>query len=386
MNILRTAIFIVIALCLVGGLHYFVWARLVRDAQLPAPWSAAITYTIVGSVVLTPVLMIAGRLLPPSIGRYFAWPFFVWMGAMFWLFFFSLAGWAGAWAVRGVAGQSLDADRRLFLSRALSGATFGLVSAMTVLAIRRARSPLFVRRVEFTLSRLPKALSGMTIAQLTDIHVGPTIGREFIEEMVEKTNALKPDLICITGDLVDGSVALLRDGVAPLANLRATYGVFFVTGNHEYYSGADEWCAEVERLGIRVLRNEHVSVGPDGASIDLAGIFDWSGGQFSPEHAPSIAKALAGRDVSREVILLAHQPRAVLEAAEHGVGLQLSGHTHGGQIWPWNYFVALQQRWVEGIYREKETQLYVSPGTGYWGPPMRLGTRAEITQLVLKSA
>ena len=380
MSIGRMMVALGVVTMVVGGGHYFIWARLVRDAALPQPWARVATALLIALAVMVPVGMILTRFVP-SIGHIIAYPLFIWMGAFFWFF---LAAIALQVTKVGLHLGAVDPVRRLFLSRVLAGGTVAVVAGMTALAVRRGLAALQVKNVDIALRRLPAALNGLTIAQLSDIHVGPTIGREFIADMVAKTNELTPDIIVITGDLVDGSVDDLREGVAPLADLRARYGVFFVTGNHEYYSGADAWCAEVTRLGIRVLRNERVEVGPPGATIDLAGLPDWSGGQFSPDHKPDLPRTLAGRDVERELILLAHQPRSVLEAAEHGVGLQLSGHTHGGQIWPWNFFVALQQKWVEGLFREKDTQLYVSPGTGYWGPPMRLGTRAEITRLTLR--
>jgi len=218
------------------------------------------------------------------------------------------------------------------------------------------------------------------------VHVGPTIGRTFIEQIVAQANAANPDVIAITGDLVDGSVEELREHVAPLAQLKARYGVYFVTGNHEYYSGAQAWCEELERLGIRVLRNERVSIGGADASFDLAGIDDAHAHQFGNGHGADLARAVLGRDPSRELVLLAHQPRAVFEAVEHGVGLQLSGHTHGGQIWPWTYLVRLQQPVVAGLARFSDTQVYVSRGTGYWGPPMRLAAPAEITRVTLRTA
>jgi predicted MPP superfamily phosphohydrolase len=180
-------------------------------------------------------------------------------------------------------------------------------------------------------------------------------------------------------------VAELRDAIAPIAGLRARHGVYFVTGNHEYYSGVDAWLAELTRLGVRVLRNERVEIGGGDASFDLAGIDDWSSRGMAPGHGPDLPRALDGRDPARELVLLAHQPRAVHEAAARGVGLQLSGHTHGGQIWPWGFAVRLQQPYVLGLSREGRTHIYVSPGTGYWGPPMRLGTRGEITRVILRA-
>lgn len=199
---------------------------------------------------------------------------------------------------------------------------------------------------------------------------------------MRRTNALEPDVIAITGDLVDGTVEDLREHVAPLAGLRAKHGVYFVTGNHEYYSGVDAWIAELSRIGVRVLRNERVEIRVGDDAIDLAGVDDFSARRV-PGHGPDLKRALEGRDPARELILLAHQPRAIEEASRLGVGLQLSGHTHGGQIWPWTYLVYLQQPYVSGLHRHGDAQVYVSRGTGYWGPPMRLGADAEITKLTL---
>jgi predicted MPP superfamily phosphohydrolase len=227
-------------------------------------------------------------------------------------------------------------------------------------------------------------MDGFKIVQLTDIHVGPTIGRGFVEELVSKVAALAPDVIAITGDLVDGSVEALREHVAPLADLRAKQGVFFVTGNHEYYSGVDAWIAELRRIGVRVLRNERVELrGKDGAdAIDLAGIDDASA--HGNGHGPDLEKAVRGRDPNRPLVLLAHQPKQIADAERHGVALQLSGHTHGGQIWPFSLAVLLQQPFVQGLHRRGDVQIYVSPGTGYWGPPMRVGTQCEITEITLR--
>src|SRR5262249_15144534 len=175
----------------------------------------------------------------------------------------------------------------------------------------------------------------------------------------DRVNSLDPDVVVITGDLVDGSVAALRDEVAPLAELRAKHGIFFVTGNHEYYSGVDEWIAELDRLGIRVLRNEHVRVGDGDNSFDLAGVDDWSASRFGGGHGPDLERALKGRDPGRELVLLAHQPKQIVEAAAKGVGLQLSGHTHGGQIFPWNFLVGIDQPYVAGLAVHGDTHIYV---------------------------
>jgi predicted MPP superfamily phosphohydrolase len=284
-------------------------------------------------------------------------------------------------ATRVAGAGPIDPGRRLLLARLIGGGAALGASAVGAAAVRRALRRVEVTEVPVALTRLP-AGAGLTIVQLTDLHVGPTIGRAFIEDIVRRTNALRPDVVAITGDLVDGTVERLRDAVEPLRDLQATHGTFFVTGNHEYFSGAGPWVAELRRLGIRVLRNERVSVGP----VDLAGIDDHSAVRLGEGDRPDVGRALAGRDPSRPVVLLAHQPRAIFEAAQHGVDLQLSGHIHGGQIWPFSYLVKLQQPYVVGLHRHRESQIYVSPGTGYFGPPMRLGTRAEITRLTLTAA
>jgi hypothetical protein len=257
-----------------------------------------------------------------------------------------------------------------------AGAGAGLLSAW---GIRQALASLHVKDVEVRLPRLAAGSDGTTIVQLTDVHFGPTIGRAYAEDIVRRVNALEPDVVAITGDMVDGSVEDLRDAVAPLAQLRARHGVFFVTGNHEYYSGVEPWLDELRRLGVRVLRNERVAI--DG--YDLVGVDDYKA--RGNGHGPDLKKALAGRDQGRAAVLLAHQPKAIDEAAEMGVDLQISGHTHGGQIWPFNYLVRLQQPFVLGLGRRGDTQIYVSPGTGFWGPPLRIGTQAEITRITLRA-
>ena len=237
-----------------------------------------------------------------------------------------------------------------------------------------------MRRVRIPLAKLPKSASGYVIVQLSDVHVGPTLGREFVESIVRETNALAPDLIVITGDLVDGSVDQLREHVAALRDLKARDGVFFVTGNHEYYSGADAWIAHLGTLGVRVLRNERVDVR---GLFDLAGVDDASSAGALPHHGQDVAKAAQGRDPSRALVLLAHQPKALKDALAAQVDLQLSGHVHGGQLVPFNWLVRLQQPLVAGLYLVEKTYVYVSTGTGYWGPPMRVGSGSELTRIEL---
>jgi uncharacterized protein len=383
------ALFFTIMLTLVGAVHYYIWARLVRDLALPVPWHRTLTAVLVTLFLLIPTSFFVRRTGAPWTVPV-VWVSSVWLGLMLLFLVVLTAGeltrgfLALAERLREV--PPADPERRLWLSRAFGLVAVLVTGGLTAAAVRSGLAQVAVREVSVRLRRLPQKLDGLTIVQLTDVHVGPTIGRPFIEEIVARTNATNPDVIAITGDLVDGSVEELREHVAPLAKLKARYGVYFVTGNHEYYSGAPAWCEELTRLGIRVLRNERVSIGDDEASFDLAGIDDATSAQFGGGHGPDLARAVSGRDVTRELVLLAHQPRAVFEAVTHGVGLQLSGHTHGGQIWPWNFMVRLQQPVVAGLARFSDTQVYVSSGTGYWGPPMRLAAPSEITRVTLRTA
>jgi predicted MPP superfamily phosphohydrolase len=369
-RLLSFALFFVLLLSVLGGAHYYAWTRLVRDLALPPNQQRLLTLVFVLLFALVPLSFFvrrAGSLLAAPV----VWVSSIWIGVLLLLLVTLLAGdflrGLTALGMRLTDAPPADPERRVALARLFALVVVGLTGGLTAWAVK-------------------SGLAGTTIVQLTDVHVGHTIRRDFIEEIVAQTNALKPDVIAITGDLVDGSVAELRDHVAPLGKLEARWGVYFVTGNHEYYSGADEWIAELGRLGIRVLRNERVVVGNGEASYDLCGIDDHQAAQFGGDHGPDLARACAGRDPERELVLLAHQPRAVFEAEKHGVGLQLSGHTHGGQIWPWRYMVRLQQPIVSGLAAFGQTQVYVSNGTGYWGPPMRLAAPAEITRIRLSPA
>ncbi len=258
---------------------------------------------------------------------------------------------------------------------------------VTALGFVNARRLARVVKVDVPIAGLPPALQGYAIAQVSDIHVGPTIRRPYLEAIVERVNRLGADAIAITGDLVDGSVHRLATHTQPLARLSAPDGVFFVTGNHEYYSGAEEWIAEVRRLGITVLMNQHVIRRRQDACLMIAGVADYGAHHFHPAHKSDARAAAAGAPPRVDVrVLLAHQPRSAPEAEKAGFHLQLSGHTHGGQFFPWNLFVPLQQPFVAGLHRVRDMWVYISRGTGYWGPPKRFGAPSEITLLRLVAA
>ena len=260
-------------------------------------------------------------------------------------------------------------------------------AAITLWGLANARRTARIARVDVPIADLPAALEGFSIAQVSDVHVGPTIRRPFVAAIVDAVNDLHADMVAITGDLVDGSVRELAPHVAPLAQLRSREGTFFVTGNHEYYSGADAWVRELRRIGIRVLLNEHVVLQRGDATIVLGGVTDFSAVHFDPSQASDARAAIAGSPPDAALrILLAHQPRSAAAAEAAGFDLQLSGHTHGGQFFPWNFFVRLQQPFTAGLHRWRRMWVYTSRGTGYWGPPKRFGAPSEITLIRLVRA
>jgi len=261
-----------------------------------------------------------------------------------------------------------------------------LAVASTLVGLFNARRLAKVVYVDVPIRQLPAGLHGFTIAQISDIHVGPTIKHGYLNAIVARVNTLRADVVAVTGDLVDGSVSRLAAHTAPLAKLEARHGAYFVTGNHEYYSNADAWIAEVRRLGLTVLMNEHVVLRHDGASMLLAGVTDYGAHHFDETHRSDPHLALAGAPEVGVKLLLAHQPRSAEAAADAGFDLQLSGHTHGGQFFPWNLFVPLQQPYTSGLNKLRNLWVYTSRGTGYWGPPKRLWAPSEITLLRLVQA
>ena len=387
-SLLAYLLFVAVFGTVVGLVHLYLWSRLVRAPELGPAFSRWGGRLAIALALAVPLGLVATAVLPRRFAAVVAYAVYTWVGLAILLFFLLLSGEVVRLVARAVEALSTDpADpmRRTLLARFLAGGSGALAVAFGGWGLASVLGPIAVERVPVALRRFPKALSGFRLVQLTDLHIGPTLGKAWLEDVVARTNALEPDAIVITGDLVDGSVVDLAEHVAPLAALRARHGIFFVTGNHEYYSGVDEWLAELGRLGVRVLRNERVSIGDGADSFDLAGIDDWSAKRFGRGHGADLDRALADRDTARELVLLAHQPKHIVEASARDVGLMLSGHTHGGQIFPWGLFVRLDQPFVAGLDRVRDTQIYVSRGTGYWGPPMRVAAPPEITLLELSS-
>ena len=322
-----------------AAVHFFVWRTLVKPAHLAPKLARAIAIAMVVLWLSIPITTTA-RLWAPGLASTLGWITMPWLALCGLCFIVSLAI-AIPRGVTRVVRRRPPVDlmsRRKFLARVTSGAAVAVAGGSVVRGLVEARGAHEIVDVEVALAKLPRAMDGFTIVQLSDLHVGLTIDRAFVQRVVEQANRLSPDLVALTGDLVDGPVAELRDEIAPLAQLRARHGVFAVTGNHEYYAGADAWIEAITRLDVRYLRNERVAI----EGFDLAGVDDQSARRYDG-HGEDLPRALAGRDTARALVLLAHQPRQVKRAAQHGVDLQLSGHTHGGQIWPWHYLVRIQQ-------------------------------------------
>jgi uncharacterized protein len=420
-------------------LHGYLWWRLVRGTTDPGRARRRLTLLAVVLGMLPVLAVLLRRTLPLDTAAPLDWIAYTWLGLAFYAFLALLVlepvRWvAGLWlgkdrgdrtevanrtevivpsgarraprrhdeaapldggtapgrgAVRqdgNVIAGPTPASRRVFLARSLA-ATAGVVALGAAgPGAYLANSAPVVRRVPVTLRGLDPALDGLRIVTFSDAHLSSTYrGRRF-ERVVELVNEQRPDVVAVVGDLVDGGVSELREEVAPLADLVSTQGVFFVTGNHEYFVDTHEWMRHLPTLGVEVLRNERVPIRRGTATFDLAGIDDRTAARSGvPGHGADLAAALDGRDDSTPVVLLAHQPFMVDQARAAGVDLQLSGHTHGGQLWPFDYAIRLDQPAVEGLSRYGDTQLYVTAGAGYWGPPMRVGARPEVTVIELRS-
>lgn len=370
---------VLIALSL--ALHALIGVRLGPALDAPAA-AAALALLLAASAVLTPAGLLARRWLRPPAADRLTWAGMLCMGLFSSLLVLALARelvLLAAWIAGRVGSTWSPAAVSTWSARAV----VVLALLATLLGLVNARRTASVVRRRVRIARLPAALEGFRIVQISDIHVGPTIKKAYLQAIVDRVNALQADVVAVTGDLVDGPVAELAQHVAPLAQLRARHGSYFVTGNHEYYSGVYGWTRELERLGLRVLHNEHVVLQHDGAPLVLAGVPDFSGHHFDRAHRSDPAGALAGAPPDAPRVLLAHQPRTAPAAAQAGFDLQLSGHTHGGQFFPWSLFVPLQQPYTAGLHQLGRLQVYVSRGTGYWGPPKRLFAPSEITELTL---
>ncbi|WP_274561513.1 metallophosphoesterase [Streptomyces spiramyceticus] len=428
----------VVVVAVLGGAHWYVWRRLVRDTTARGGLARrAGTVAVVVLPLLTVGALVSGRAHAPFwVQQVVAWPGYLWLAVLMYLVMALVVGEAVRPLLRrglerrsapapaalpealgeaapsgsgrassggsgGGSGGGTDTvtmppaattpaaptaptapagvSRRLFVSRVVGGgaaaAALGTVGYGTYGVLRGPR----VKRVVVPLAKLPRGAHGFRIAVVSDVHLGPILGRAHTQRIVDTINATQPDLVAVVGDLVDGSVADLGYAAEPLAQLEARHGSYFVTGNHEYFSGAEQWVEHVRELGLRPLENDRVEI----AGFDLAGVNDVAG--ESEGQGPDFVRALGDRDRTRASVLLAHQPVVIHDAVKHGVDLQLSGHTHGGQLWPGNFIAARANPTLAGLERYGDTQLYVSRGAGAWGPPVRVGAESDITVVELAS-
>ncbi|MFJ3515292.1 MULTISPECIES: metallophosphoesterase [unclassified Streptomyces] len=415
---MRILIFALVALAVCALLvvvHRWLWVRLVRDTTTPGGLPRRIgTASAIALPLLSVAALTAGRAGAPFwLEQTVAWPGYLWLAVLLYLTLTMLVAEpvralllrrlahrdsSGAVAGRpepvevpaaaAPAAATVTAERpatgdglsrRRFVSRTVGGTAaavaLGTVGAGTYGVMRGPR----VKRVQVPLAKLPRAAHGFRIAVVSDVHLGPVLGRAHAQRIVDTVNRTQPDLIAIVGDLVDGSVPDLGPSAEPLRRLTARHGSFFVTGNHEYFSGAEQWIEHVRELGLTPLENARQEM----PHFDLAGVNDIQGELEGS--GPDFQAALGDRDRSRAAVLLAHQPVVIHDAVRHGVDLQLSGHTHGGQLWPGNYLAELANPTVAGLERYGDTQLYVSRGAGAWGPPVRVGAPSDITVVELAS-
>jgi predicted MPP superfamily phosphohydrolase len=371
--------------------HAYVAMRLLpgvmASAGAPSAWLLAGLLAVSAALVPLALRRRRGKRTPAQVrlSDAIAWVSLTLMGLFSSLFVLTLVrdGVELVLLLAGLVGLPRMPSRWLDLSAA---GVVVLALLVTLIGLFNARRRPRVKIVDVPMKDLPAALNGFKIAQISDMHIGPTIKRPMMKYVVATINRLDVDVVAITGDLVDGNVYELSRHVAPLAGLRSRHGTFFVTGNHEYYSGVMPWIKYLPTLGVRVLLNEHVILLHHHAPIVLAGVTDFSAASYDTSHRTDVALAITGAPRAAIKVLLAHQPRSATEAEAAGFDLQISGHTHGGQFLPWNFFVRFQQPFTAGLHRVKDMLIYISRGTGYWGPPKRFGAPSEITLLRLVPA
>ncbi|MGK2865883.1 MAG: metallophosphoesterase [Mycobacterium sp.] len=387
--------FIVVLGVVLVLMHLYVWKRLIKDTAAPGFRRRVATTVLVGLGVLLVATLILPRLTGKPEAAWLAWPGYLWFGLVAYLFLtllvtelFRLALWR--WSRKTppevpdepAEPAASGVNRRVFIARtaavAAGAASVGLVGVGAATAI----GPPQILHIPVRLRRLDPAFDGFRIAVVSDVHLGPLAGRAHTERIVRMINEQEPDLVAIVGDLVDGTVEELGYAAEPLRDLHSREGSFFVTGNHEYFvDDTASWLRELDRLGVQTLRNENTTIRRGAGAFDLAGVNDVVGAERND--GPDFDRALRGSVDTRPTVLLAHQPVLVTEASARGVDLQLSGHTHGGQMWPFHYAVDMVQPSLAGLSTVDDTQLYVSRGAGFWGPPVRIGAPPDISVVSL---
>ncbi len=397
---MNLVVFLITLLAISGLVAAYITWRLFGAARIHRLWKFAVASAIVCLFFMMPINIMLRRAGVTNIGvDILVWTGYVGIGfvsALFTILALRDVLWMIAAAFRTISERPgrrkmegfptavpQNPGRRGFLISSMNYGVWATASIFTGYGIVQAKKIPDVKEVLIPIKGLPSDFHGYRIVQITDIHVSPTIRRPFVEEVVEVVNSLAPDMVAHTGDLVDGSVDRLAYHVAPLERIVSADGNFFVTGNHEYYSGAVEWVEKVKRLGFTVLLNENRIIARGRSRLLLAGVTDYRGGGFIKSHRSDPLKAMSGAPSTDVKILLAHRPKSIYEAARAGFDLQISGHTHGGQLFPWTVVADLYHPFSAGHHRYKNTQIYISRGTGYWGPPLRVASPSEITLIKL---
>lgn len=370
--------FLATAVSLYLALHYYLWLRLIHAPTMP-PLVAFILTLLLAALCAVPI---AFGILPRVMGYEVPAPLerlgYLWLGS-----YFLLAAGVGAADLVGVLAGWVHSPSPVALLASVNGvATLGASVGFVCIGLALwggLRAPA-VREVQISTEGLPAGLAGLSIVQLSDVHIGPTLGSAFLADTVRRVNALNPDLVAITGDLIDASLEEIGKMMLPLRGLKPRLGVVYVPGNHEYYHGGPAWFTYFQSLGLHVLRNQGLEFRTGDQAFYVAGLDDPTS-QRAGGGGSDLQAALRARPPGMPTLLLSHQPIGFEAAAAQGVSLQLSGHTHGGQLFPLSLLVGLRYRFVAGLYRRGQSYLYVSCGTGFWGPPMRLGAASEITLL-----
>ena len=392
--------FFFIALIILASIYGFTGWRLIVPASIDPLWKG-IAWGALGLFFILaplPILLHFAGVEARWVNR-LSWITYTSLGFFLLLFvFLSIRDllWFAGLAVQKIAGvfaqasepgpttnPVADPSRRLFLINSTNVGVLALTASLSSYGFWQSRRRPEAKHVVVPLPDLPEEFEGFRIVQITDVHAGPTVKREWVQMVVDYANSLAGDMIAVTGDMVDQPVPVLREDVAPIAQLKAPHGVYFVTGNHEYYSGVLPWIEEIKRLGLTVLLNEHRVLERGTARMLLAGVTDYHGGGFKPDHTSDPHGALSGAPECSPKILLAHQPNSIFASSKAGYDLQISGHTHGGQFFPGNWLARMAQPYIKGLHKHENTWIYVSCGTGYWGPPLRLGAPSEITVITL---
>jgi len=391
-------VFFVVVLLITSILYGYVGARVIAPFDISG-LGLLIFWTIVGFLAITPIsgMVLRMRGSENIFNDILIWLGFIGMGIFtlaFVIFLVRDLGWMtgiftmklfSALSSQGNHSLQMDPERRQFLLMSMNIGIVGFTSLLGGIGLFQAiRKPSIVKK-SIIIKTLPESLSGLKVVQISDLHIGPTIKADYARTIVNQVNELNPDLIFFTGDMVDGSVDHLTNDVEPLRNFKAKYGKYFVTGNHEYYSGAERWVEKVAELGMIPLMNEHIILNIEGESLAIAGVTDLSAHRVLKSHSCDPKKAVAGIPVNMPTILLAHQPGTAYQTDGLNIDLMLSGHTHGGQFVPFNFAVSRFEKYSAGLYEHGDMQVYVNRGTGYWGPPLRLGIPSEITLLELQS-